>query len=150
MIDYNYIKNLINKNKTFILGLIICIALVSIVFYKKLERFTVKNEIAELASMAEKEEKEAWQRDLFCTKGCGEDKNIRALFQKVAETNQKKFCAAKCLSKIKINSLMDDCNKEKCIKGRIAGVARDNCLKNKEFTGDCLTQMFGNCSLQEN
>ena len=150
MIDYNYIKNLIMKNKILILGLIICIALISIVFYKTLERFTLKNEIAEFASMAEKEEKEAWHRDLFCTKGCGEDKNIRALFQKVAEKNHKKFCAAKCFSKIQINTLMDDCNKERCIKGRIAGTARDNCLKNKEFIGDCLTQMFGNCSFQEN
>jgi len=139
-----YLKNFINENQELILGLIICFALCSIVFYKKIEKF---NAFQELAERARKEEKESLERGIFCTQGCRTDPKLKLLFQKIAENNHKKYCTSKCINKITLKTLIEECNKEKCIKGRIAGTTRDNCIKNIEFTEDCLTQLFGNCAL---
>jgi len=142
-----YIKNIIIENKTLILGLIICIALVSIVFYKKIERYSSADDakLKELDKAIQEESEEEASRNLHCTKGCMEDKNLLALFQRLAQKNLAKFCRKKCITQLAFANLMNKCNKEKCIKGRIAGSARDKCLKDGEFKEECLGSLFTVC-----
>ena len=147
MIEYiEYIKKFIIENQELVLGLVICLFFCYLVFDKKIEQYSDADAaLKELEEKAQQEQKESWDRDIFCTQGCIKDERTKKIFLKLAEKNHQKYCKAKCFDKANLKHLAEVCNKEKCTKGRIAGVARDNCIKNGEFGDECLGKLFGDC-----